>query len=194
MSNIVLDSLGNPVSSDNKEAWLEARLNGVTATEAGKIAANGSSRNKLLEAKLNGVIDDVTTNPYMIHGSEREASISDYITLQYNSQHNTYLYHGDSVHYLATPDGIGEDFVVEIKTSIKPLNTLLAQYNNQMQWQMFVMNVEKVLFVVEQHENFVPLHISEEWVYRDDNKILLLKEHADIFIEELLNKKELKNR
>lgn len=189
MSNIVLDISGNPVSSDNKEAWLEARLNGVTATEAGKIAANGASREKLLLSKLNGTIDDLTTNPYMIHGTQREEHISKYISDKYDTTHNTYLYYGENIHYLATPDGIGEDYVVEIKTSIKPLESLLKQYNNQMQWQMFVMNVEKVLFVVEQHESFVPLHIREQWVYRDDSKILLLKDNADVFMEELNFKK-----
>lgn len=185
MVYVVLDSAGVPVSSDNKEAWLEARLNGVTATEAGKIAASGKSREKLLKAKAQGIIDELTTNSYMLHGSAREEHISTYIANLYDIEHNTYLYAGENQHYLATPDGIGEDFVVEIKTSIKPLESLLAQYNNQMQWQMFVMNVDRVLFVVEQHKNFEPLHIREDWVYRDDNKILTLKNHADLFIEEL---------
>lgn len=186
MPKIVVDSHGNFVTSENKEAWLEARLNGVTATEAGKIAAGGKQKEKLFQAKLTGNIESLEPNVYMQHGTDREEYILKYVKEKYGAEHNTYLYESNhNPHHLATPDGVSEDYVVEVKASIKSLPELIATYNNQMQWQMYVMDVEKVLFVVETHKNFIPMSTEEAFIVRDDKKIDHLRTQAELFMANL---------
>lgn len=191
--NVLLGSDGLPVSSNNKQDWLKARMTGVTATDINKIISPtlkiSSQSEKLLKSKLDTKeeIEEPTLNSYMIHGNEREPIIAEWAYGNFGMQPNNFLFYGVNNQHLATPDGIGENFSGEIKTSLKPLKTIVGYYMNQMQWQLNVMQMEKCLFIVEQHDNFKPIGIDYAWVERDESRINFLVEHVDIFIEKLNN-------
>lgn len=195
-TNVYLDSNGVPLSSSNKQEWLKARLTGVTATDVNKIISPtlkpSSQSVKLLESKLNisEHVEEPHLNSYMIHGNEREPIIADWAAGNFGMIPNSYLFYGDNVKHLATPDGLGEGFVGEIKTSMKPLKSILNYYMNQIQWQLNVMQVEKCLFIVEQHDNFNPKNIDYMWVERDEKRIKTILTQVDIFIEQLSEKLE----
>lgn len=192
---LVLDNFGNPVSSStNKQTWLEYRNKGVTATDINKIISPtlklSSQKNKLLQNKktlieLNN--GEANINSFMNHGNDREPIIVGWAASNFGAIGNDFLFHGSNLQHLATPDGLGEDFVVEIKTSLKPLKSIKQGYMNQIQWQMHVMGVQKSLFIVEQHENFNPISIDYEWVEIDLERIQIIKKHVDSFLLELNN-------
>lgn len=96
--------------------------------------------------------------------------------------HNSRLLHGQNPRHLATPDGLGEQSVSEIKTSTKPLSQALSVYQDQLQWQMHVTGVNQLLFVVETRYSLEREHV---WVARDSERILQLTTHADTFLDDL---------
>lgn len=189
--NVVLDSEGKPLSSLNRLEWLTARSNGVTATDINKIISPtlkpSSQHVKLLKTKLSpeASIEEIRLNNYMIHGNEREPIIADWAAGNFGMKANSYLFYGDNSQHLATPDGLGEGFVGEIKTSLKPLHLVVGYYMNQIQWQLNVMHYERCLFIVEQHKDFRPVNIDYLWVERDDDRIDLLVKHVNFFIEKM---------
>lgn len=190
--DFVRDEQGNPISSDDKIAWSNARLLGVTATDINKIVSPtgklSSQREKLLKIKK-GELENSgfnVTTVSMTHGNEREPIILDWASGNFDVIANNYLFQGLKPQYLATPDGLGEGFVVEVKTSVKPLNDVLGYYSNQLQWQMFVMGVDKVLFIVEQHKDFSSYSLEYKWVEKDETRINLIVRNVDLFIEELV--------
>ena len=193
-SNVFLDASGKPLSSENKIEWLKARATGITATDINKIISPtlkiSSQSIKLLQSKLENVTTEPQLNSYMVHGNEREPIIAEWAAGNFGMVANSYLFYGENQQHLATPDGLGEDFVGEIKTSLKPLKSIVNYYMNQMQWQLNVMQQDKCLFLVEQHEKFKPLSIDYMWVYRDENRIQLLTRHVNAFIEILNSKLE----
>lgn len=193
---IVLDENGTPISaSTDKQKWLEYRNRGVTATDINKIISPtlklSSQRIKLLETKKDTSItannSEPRINTYMQHGNEREPIIVQWASGNFNMTGNDVLFHGENIQHLATPDGLGENFVAEIKTSIKPIHEIKQGYMNQIQWQMHVLQVDKCLFLVEQHNNFKPLSIEYEWIYRDEQRIKLIEKHVNMFLNELNN-------
>lgn len=112
-------------SSDDREAWLAQRRQGVTATEVAK-AAQGrpADIHKIITEKVTGAHVDLTGNKFVDYGNEREPIIADYVKRRFNIEPNTLCYSSpDNPRYLATPDGYVDDafteerFVAEIKTS-----------------------------------------------------------------------------
>lgn len=194
-----LDSAGNPVSSANKQEWLKARLTGVTATEVNKIVSPtlklSSQSSKLLKSKLDvsDVVYEPQLNSYMVHGNDREPIIAEWASGNFGMTANDYLFYGENVQHLATPDGLGEGFVGEIKTSMKPLKSVIGYYMNQIQWQLNVMSVDKCLFIVEQHDSFVPINLDYVWVERDEKRIKIITEHVNLFLEQLESKRKNQN-
>ena len=183
-AQLLTDSSGAPIGSGDRAAWLKARLNGVTATDVGKIVKlNGhfsAQRAALLEAKLSG--QEGPFLPAYQHGIDREPIIAAWVAENYGIQPNSLLCRGDNPRHLATPDGIGAGVVAEIKTSGRPLDQTLGTYRDQLQWQLHVTQSERLLFVVENRDT---LRRETRWVERDEYRILILAAHADAFIMEL---------
>lgn len=177
-------SQGAPISSENRNEWLEARRWGVTATDVKKIVKlNGEpsvQRVGLLEKKLSGARDPDFAA--FQHGRDREPIIAEWARQEFGVVHNQYLMCGTNSSHLATPDGHGEDFIVEIKTSVKELIPTSKMYRDQIQWQLHVTNTEKVLLIVE---NRYSLERDYMWVLRNEERIQTLTTHADYFLEEL---------
>ncbi|MGV8965379.1 MAG: YqaJ viral recombinase family protein [Cellulomonas sp.] len=180
-----LDPAGQTADSSNgREAWLQARRTGVTATDARKLVKlNGwpsAQRVRLLEKKLSGEEDGFF--PAYQHGIDREPVIAEWVARNFGISHNSLLCIGVNPRHLATPDGIGDGVICEIKTSIHPLAQAIRTYRDQLQWQLHVTNSDCSLFVVE---NTYSEEIEHVWVRRDAARIAMLARHADLFLEEL---------
>ncbi len=175
-------------SSDDRDAWLTARNNGVTATNAGKLASLDSIES-ILKSKF---FDGFTGNPATEWGLEREP----YLVKWAGFEQNKYLFHAESnPRFMATPDGIrpaiGDcDGVLElcqVKTTGKPMKSIPAHYRRQIQWEMFVMGAARCYFVWEEHDNFVPTHLEPklEIIERDDEAIASLVKLASVLLTQL---------
>ncbi|WP_427008635.1 YqaJ viral recombinase family protein [Pseudarthrobacter sp. H2] len=175
---------GYPVSSDDRDEWLRARRTGVSATDARKIVLqNGrpsSQRPKLLLEKVTG--DEGPRFAQFEHGIAREPIIAAWVEKNFGIRPNRFLCIGINPRHLATPDGIGEGAICEIKTSTKPLVSTAKTYRDQIQWQLHVTGVGKALFVVENRNS---LEREHAWIERDEARIAVLAAHADHFLEEL---------
>lgn len=177
---------GQPASSEHETAWLEARRTGLTATDAHQLVKlNGqfsAQRVGLMEAKLGNEGGQFAITEAMQYGIDREAAIAKLVHQEFGIEHNTYLCRGVNSRHLATPDGIGDGVICEIKTSNRPLSSLVGHYRDQLQWQLHVTASPAVLFAVENRES---REIEWEWVPRDEARVAMLVLHADLFLEEL---------
>jgi hypothetical protein len=77
---------------------------------------------------------------------------------------------------------VAKDVLCEIKVSNKELPQIRTKYRDQMQWQMHVTQSSAVLFVVEDRDS---QEIEYEWIQRDQSRIDVLVEAANLLISEL---------
>ena len=179
----------------NEEAWHAARRRGVTATEVAKLARGGASyRQELIKEKRTGE-RSFFGNQYTAWGLEREPVIGEKIHNEWGFILSDVLYHApENTRHLATPDGVyakdGLVTIAEIKTGKHDLNPEgdyfgSTGYLDQMLWQAYVCDADEILFVWEQHEDFVPLPIQSVWIERDQARIEELIQVADAFLAEL---------
>ncbi|WP_147917340.1 YqaJ viral recombinase family protein [Ruania zhangjianzhongii] len=175
---------GGVVSSADRVAWLRARLWGVTATDARRLVTSrgkvSKQRTRLLAEKLSG--RTLPRLPQFAHGIEREPVIAHWVHQRFGIAPSGALCHGANHRHLATPDGLGEHSIAEIKTSVADLDSTARTYTDQLQWQLHVTGCEQVLFVVEHRHT---MRRDFRWVGRDEARIALLAEHADTFLAEL---------
>lgn len=218
-----------------REAWLEQRRGGITATEI-RDWGNSTKRREIITAKVTGNETDIdsvvvrgtgfTLGDYARHGKLREPMIADWVDRKFGITPCEHVYaHGENPRYLASPDGISlhplsreleygtpNAILAEIKTATKDLmpgrlsveRVLLEvdpsstfgqkNYYTQMQWQMFVMNAARTLFVWEQHDGkidaetgtFSPIGVPQwAWVERDQKLIDVLVEQAEQALAEI---------
>lgn len=180
-----------------RQAWLDQRRGGVTATDI-RDCGNGSLRRAIIIEKVTGEQSRIgeqivrngkglTLDFYAEHGNRREPMIAEWIEGKFGIAPCEEVYtHGENPRHLASPDGVslhpftgalivGEAaaHLAEIKTTTRDLypgrldtdRVLLEldlrsdfakkNYYTQMQWQMYVMNAAKTLFVWEQHDGVV---------------------------------------
>ncbi|WP_258191016.1 hypothetical protein [Arthrobacter sp. PAMC25284] len=139
-----------------------------------------SQRPQLLLEKLTG--DEGPRFAQFKHGIEREPIIAAWVEEKFGIRPNRLLCVGINPRHLATPDGIGDGAICEIKTSTKPLASAVKTYRDQIQWQLHVTGAGKTLFVVENRNS---LEREHSWIERDETRIAVLAAHADHFLEEL---------
>ncbi|QJU54376.1 YqaJ viral recombinase family protein [Herbiconiux sp. KACC 21604] len=152
-------SLGN---DSNREAWLHARLNVVTATEA-KVLYKGSAQDKakVVREKVEG--SSFSGNQYTEWGKHREPAIAA-ATERYGLQLCGELIAAEqNPRHAATPDQVGVDFdgdivLGEIKTSKHDMSVgspkfEQAGYLFQMIWQGYCVGARRVLYTFEQHDD-----------------------------------------
>jgi hypothetical protein len=196
--NYVLTASGDKVSINDRSNWSVARNNGVSASDINKIVSPtlkvSTQQEKLLRQKLGLESVFSIPNKYTTHGEERESIVLDWARGNFGVNPNEFLFHGDNLQHFATPDGLTEKSVVEVKTSMKPLSEITTYYMNQIQWQIHVMNAEKCLFLVEMHKDFNPLQIEVEWIERDEERIKFLQTNVDVFLERLNDSKKKTDR
>lgn len=159
IAEVYVRSLGN---DSNREAWLHARLNVVTATEA-KTLYKGSAQDKakVVREKVEG--SSFSGNQYTEWGKHREPFIVD-ATAGYGLITCGELVHAvENKRHAATPDQVGVDFdgniiLGEIKTSKHDMSFgspkfEQAGYLFQMIWQGYCVGARRVLYTFEQHDD-----------------------------------------
>lgn len=177
---------GSPVSrAERPEDWRMLRRLGVTATDAMKLLRkNGKPSRQRIGLLRNKVVGNA--DPYFETyelGIEREPLIAAWLSGEVpDSEPNDVLFCGTNPRHLATPDMIGNDFVIEIKVSSQPLEAIVKKYSDQVQWQIHVMGVSQGLIVLEDRHS---QEISSVWIERDRARIGALVEAADDFLEKL---------
>jgi len=186
--NRVLDESGRIIDkSVDMEAWLQARKSGITASDANRlIKLSGEPRSgywSIIETK-----DEDYDAPYFESfslGIEREPQIAGKVLADFPAEKfviNNWLFESSSwPRHLATPDLVGKNTICEIKVGSAPLRQLESRYRDQLQWQMHVMDCEKVLFVVEQR---LSQDLETKWIYRDQQRIDQLIEAAEGLLAE----------
>lgn len=172
-------------SSDDRDAWLTARNTGVTASNAARLVSD-QSLDSILKSKF---YDGFTGNAATDWGLEREPFLLDWAGFPQNK----YLFHSvENNRFMATPDGIRLDTegnleLCQVKTTGKPMPKIPAHYYRQIQWEMFVMDAVRCHFVVEVHENFVPIELEPqlEIFERNEEVITSLKTLATALLGRL---------
>lgn len=142
----------------DRDAWLRARLGGITATEA-KVLHKGSSRDKaeVVRKKIEG--DDFRGNKYTDWGNLREeALLQEAAATEYG-----WLVHAPgNERHLATPDGLRKTWdgfaVVECKTSKYDIAFGSPKFDDygylwQILWQMYCAGTDEAYYVWEQHDD-----------------------------------------
>lgn len=196
----ILDELRNPrpkgpvagrivCSADEHDEWLRLRREGITATDAARLATAGS---------VNGVVNDklggsaFTGNRYTEFGRMREPVIADWVRERHGIGGCGLLIRAeDDPRHLATPDGLAEwgaeVVLAEIKTTNKPWSRIPRNYLRQVWWQQYVVGAERTLFVWERHDDFVVQddEPTAVWIERDDAEIAKLVRLADTVLERL---------
>lgn len=173
------------VSSQTKDLWLAARDRGVTATQVAKASTPAGLKEVLADIENPQTVE---ANGFMSWGVEREAYIAHVVKERYGILPNDWLLCADGAGnewQMATPDGLSLDhkLIGEYKTSGKPLDKVPANYQRQVQWQLYVTGAEKCLFAYELRlegpEGFVPgFDVETQWVERNDEMISGLIETA----------------
>lgn len=175
----------DPARPETRQAWLEFRAGGITATQV-RDWGSPAKRRKIIEEKVTGEFEDLSHISYVKHGVIREPVIAQWIEQKFGIKPCDSAYaSAENSRWLASPDGISVDpwaemlivgplaAISEIKTSKHDLHpgkldderTLLkiepdshfamTNYYTQMQWQLMVMQAETCLFVWEQHDNII---------------------------------------
>jgi len=183
----------------DREAWLAARRNGVTATEIATIAvlrtksARTKAMRELAEEKISG--SSFEGNAYTRWGKEREPSLEEWGNFAFGFLPESRLSHAaDDAQHLASIDGYrvsadGLLHLAEYKTSGKPLDYALAKskgYVDQCLWQMWVTGAVDALILWEQRlstsKGFAPGERGTVFVERDDDRIAVLVGYATEFL------------
>ena len=197
-------------SDENREAWLRARLGGITATQVRDIMLNGSGyRARLLRDKATGVLEPWVGNRYTAWGNKREPVISEWVRARFAIAPERRVFHAaDNPRFLASPDGVGVGFdgelvISEVKTGkddLSPWGDAFAAkgYLYQCLWGMRVTGARRCKFVWEQHdsdwrdrggefEEPVPMFAEpkSEWIEYDEATVAVLEEVAVEFLADL---------
>ena len=167
--------------ASDRVAWLRARSQGVTATDAAKLASRTSVRSAAWD-KLHGAPRSFGGSRFTDHGRTREPVIADWVRRVHGIEPSSLLFHAASDRrHLATPDGLrvaadGTPELCEIKTTSRAWRGIPRGYLRQVWWQQYVLGAERTLVVWEQHQDFVPVAAEPRcrWVDRDDDQIAIL--------------------
>lgn len=172
--------------STDREAWLYARAQGVTATMVASASTPAGFRDMVAQMENP---QPVTPNAYMDWGNAREPHIAQIVKERFGIMPNDWLIAKDADlnrWQMATPDGLSLDHseIAEIKTTGKPLDSIPLKYRRQIQWQLHVTGAERCLFAYELRlegpEGFVPgFDIQTQWIARDDKSIKELIQVAE---------------
>ncbi|WP_437582692.1 YqaJ viral recombinase family protein [Paramicrobacterium sp. CJ85] len=186
MSFIIIDD------GEDRASWLDARKQGVTATDIATLKHGGAASRAALLAEKLGRKRGFGGNAATAWGREREEKILDHLANLHFGLHASKALVGHIEHprHMATPDGVGTDCVAEVKTTNKPwksIDDIPERYLTQMQWQMYVTGMDFCVFGWEEHEDYVPVSWEPEVriFNRDDDAIDELVDLADGFLREM---------
>ncbi|GAA3009289.1 hypothetical protein [Microbacterium aurantiacum] len=176
-----------------REEWMAERGEGVTASQAWRIARGGiKARRTIVEEKMNG--SRFRGNAATRAGSSREDALLDEAAEQLAHVEPNRALWGAAANDLhrATPDGIGWDadgclVVIEVKSHEYGWehDDIPLDHRGQLQWQMHVLGASRALYGFEvRDEDDQPPRDGATWieVERDEEMIAWLVDRADAFI------------
>lgn len=177
-----------PGASDaDREAWLADRRQGPTATEIRDLWLGKLSIADLVARKLGRTpeVGDLSHVPVIGWGKTREPIIAAIAEQRYGIRPESRVFHAaDEFRFLASPDGVGEDFdgnrvISELKTAgmdVAPGSSSFDAkgYLIQMTWGMRVMNARRCLYGWEYRLDvpgggFEPGLLQFEWIDYDES-------------------------
>lgn len=171
-------------SSDDEEAWLEARRHVLSATQLAEIASGTTTAFRSLYKKRRST-DRFLGNRYTEHGNSRELFIAGYALGKYGLYHNRDLMISTEWEWLAaTPDLVSPDGdkVVDAKTKHAGSGRILKpprRYADQVVVQALVTGARQMGLLVEHwlgEEGEPALIVDDEPIYME---ILWDEERAD---------------
>lgn len=184
-------------NSKNREAWIAAGRQGVTATDVAALATGGQKVWSRLKAEKQGLVKGFQGNRYTAWGLAREPLIAAKVSewRAWMKPNSWRVAHVDRPKFMATPDMIGEQTgsLVQIKTANveKPWDSIPKRYFYQCQWEMFVTGAESNDLVVEYYRDDPeiglvvadPFGDPDVWpIERDEDTISELIEIAESFL------------
>jgi len=188
-------------SDADREEWLAARRQGVTATEIRDLYLKKTTIQKLVRRKLGLDVDSFNGNVFTEWGNLREPIIAEVVEKRYGIHAESRVFRAaDEPRFLASPDGVGVNFdeelqISEIKTGGMDLAPWLGAYVDkgygiQQQWGMRVVGARRSLFAWELREvgaegEFYSGRLQFAWVERDDALIEKLEKLARRFLAAL---------
>lgn len=201
MSAVELAGVQFGPSDTDRDAWLAARRQGITATEVRDLYLGKISRADLIALKLGRRKDSFSGNAYTRWGNEREPVIAAEIERRYAIRPESRLVHAaDNPRFLASPDGLGVDFdgdlvIDEIKTAGEPIPIGSEAYEKkgyraQKTWQMRVTGARRCLYAWEirngsPQDGFSPGDLHFEWFEYDETLAAELEQIATDFLAAL---------
>ena len=94
---------------ETREAWMNQRIGGITATEVRDWPAP-AKRRQIIEQKVTRVSEDLSHIPAVNHGNLREPVIGEWMRRRFGIQPCDHVFsRADNVRHLASPDGISVD-------------------------------------------------------------------------------------
>jgi hypothetical protein len=164
-------------TSDNHEAWLEARRLAVTATEI----AWASTPAGFLDAvkdRLNP--SPVEPNDFMRFGSDNEEWISRFIKREHGIMPNRWLIAAEQNElHMATPDGLSLDHtrISEVKTAGKEPKSPPMAHRRQVAWQLWCTGATECVYAfmlrAEVNGRLVPAWMEPKtWVIERDDDLI----------------------
>lgn len=171
MKLLKVDAMDRVLAHDSdREGWLAARRDVITATEVKRLALASQSSEDARRREIETLVAEklesksLPDNIYFAYGRQREPHILNRLTAEHGITPAGFLIAAaGNPRHAATPDGWGYDFdhgfvICEIKTSKnavfagKPVFDRMG-YFYQMQWQMYCVGADRCLYVVETHDN-----------------------------------------
>lgn len=145
-------------SSEDHDAWLEAKRHLITATDVSLIAHSGTAGWVQLKARKAGTAGSTPQTRYMQWGIEREAVIAQVMSEKYPwlSANHHLVRSDDNPLHGATPDMVGDAGLCQIKTSLwkgKRWTEPPQKYVDQMLWELHVTGLEENILAVEYYED-----------------------------------------
>lgn len=176
-------------NSEDRAEWLDARMEGLTATDLSRLANGGPSVWAAVKAEKRGDRRNISS-AYIQWGIEREPIIARVVCSTYPVTHNTDLLRSTKdPRILATPDLVDPNgaLVGDIKTSVWKGAEWVEPpqaYYDQLQVQMFVTGIHEAILCVEYHEDFVPVSPFPQVlpVAYDEGRMAELVEVAESFL------------
>lgn len=180
---VAADSLGS-------DEGLAARASGVTASELHRVAQGGRGTHlSILQDKLNGA--KFTGNTHTRRGHEREDFLIDWASenVERCLGNTALLGHRELFWLLATPDGLGDGFGIEVKShdfKWGDRDDVPADHYDQMQGGMAVTGYNRWLYVWEvMGEDGTPTLEAPRyrWIPRDEKRIAELIREGQKFMD-----------
>jgi hypothetical protein len=183
MSDVVERMKPTPGAPDtDRPAWLAERRTGITATEIRDLYLGKITIAKLVALKLGRITDSFSGNQYTAWGNEREPVIAAEAERRFGVRPESRVFHAaDEYRFLASPDGVGEDFdgnpvISELKTAGMDIAPGTEAYDRkgyyiQKVWGMRVMRALRCLYGWEYRldtpDGFVPGLLQFQWIEWD---------------------------